>query len=155
MEKQPEEMDNAEQRATARSIAEHFDTLDEFAHEVKRFGHLGGGDVVAIYREAHGLDPRTGHKPTLSIQPFDKTLDVICPSCSLHFANERALSLHYSFDVPVGVGEGSRFNHPMDLAEAFPERRRCGNSNELLARGLKNDGTSNRIRNPVPDTWYS
>lgn len=154
MEKLPEEMDSQEQREAALSIAEHFDTLAEFAHETRTFGKLGGGQLVEIYREAHGLDPRNGDEPKPPIRTFDKTADIVCPECSQHFADPETFELHHSFDVPFGPGEGAMFRTQAEIASAFPERRRCGNANELLTRGLHRDGTSSRYRGAQPDTWY-
>jgi len=149
----PEELDAAGQRELALSMAPHF-TLAEFTQATEKFGKLGGNDLIEIWRQVRNVDVRTGEEPKPPIRTFDKAADLVCPDCSQHFADGKAMSLHYSYDVPMGVGNGAVFNTPAEVAAAFPERRRCSNDQELLARGLKSDGTNSRIRDPRPDTWY-
>jgi hypothetical protein len=59
---------------------------------------------------------------------------IVCESCGRIFQTHRALLRHYSYDVPAGVANGSMVNSPEEAAEKFPERARCGNHQEILAR---------------------
>jgi hypothetical protein len=64
----PEELDAAEQRELALSMAPHF-TLAEFSYETRKFNHIGGGELVEIWRQARNLDLRTGEELRPSLQP--------------------------------------------------------------------------------------
>jgi hypothetical protein len=76
-----------------------------------------------------------------------------CESCGRHFTDNAAMEMHFVYGIPVGVGEGAMFKSQAEVAENFPERRRCGNDNELRATcGLKYRGWLS-MRGIVNDFW--
>jgi hypothetical protein len=78
---------------------------------------------------------------------------MICPDCGRHFTDNAAYLAHFVYGIPVGVGEGAMFRSQAEVAAAFPERRRCGNDNELRATcGLKYRGWLS-VRGMVDDFW--
>jgi hypothetical protein len=62
--------DAYEQRNAAAELAKSFDDPVEFNEQaVPQFDKLGAGEIVQIFREAHGLDVRTGDELRPDLQP--------------------------------------------------------------------------------------
>jgi hypothetical protein len=72
-----------------------------------------------------------------------------CELCGRRFQDSRAYDLHWSYDVKSG---GVHVNNPEQAAAMYPERRRCGNHQELIGKGLTWHGWQS-VTGPRDQFW--